>query len=220
MTVKISPSILNSDLAHLAHEVDVVSNSDRIHVDVMDGHFVPNLSWGLPIAQAVIDYTKLPVDTHLMIEDPDRWALDYARAGSDVVTFHWEAAAAPIRLARELRALGVKAGVAIRPGSPVEPVIAHLDEFDLVLVMTVEPGFGGQKFIPAVLPKVSAVRYAAKQRGLDVEVQVDGGVNQETIAQAAAAGADNFVVGSALYGARDPQAEVTLLRDIARANLA
>lgn len=213
--MKISPSILNSDLAHLADQVDLVANADRIHVDVMDGHFVPNLSWGLPIAAAVVGCTSLPVDTHLMIEDPDRWALDYVDAGSQIVTFHWEAATAPIRLAREIRAAGAKAGVAIRPGTPIEPILAHLDEFDLVLVMTVEPGFGGQKFIPATLEKVSAVKRAAADRGLEIEVQVDGGVNRQTIVEAAAAGADNFVVGSALYGAENPTAEVVVLRDTA-----
>lgn len=214
MNVKISPSILNSDIAHLADEIEAISAADRVHVDVMDGHFVPNLSWGVPIVQAVAGVTKLPIDTHLMIEDPDRWAPDYVTAGSTIVTFHWEAATAPIRLARELRNMGAKAGVALRPGTPVEPILDHLEEFDLILIMTVEPGFGGQKFLPNTLGKVRAVKNAVRERNLDVEVQVDGGVNRETIREALAAGADNFVIGSALFSADDPSAEVSVFREI------
>ncbi|MSS83909.1 ribulose-phosphate 3-epimerase [Actinomycetaceae bacterium WB03_NA08] len=214
MNAKISPSILNSDIAHLADEIEAISAADRVHVDVMDGHFVPNLSWGVPIVQAVAGVTELPIDTHLMIEAPDRWAPDYVTAGSTVVTFHWEAATAPIRLARELRNMGAKAGVALRPGTPVEPILDHLEEFDLVLIMTVEPGFGGQKFLPNTLGKVRAVKNAIRERNLDVEVQVDGGVNRETIHEALAAGADNFVIGSALFSAEDPSVEVLAFREI------
>lgn len=218
MNVKISPSILNCDVAHLADELAAVSNADRIHVDVMDNHFVPNLSWGLPIVEAAKGSSELPIDSHLMIADPDRWALGYAEAGSSVVTFHVEAAQAPIRLARELRAIGCKAGLALRPATDVRPYLDLLDEFDLLLVMTVEPGFGGQKFLPQTMAKVKLLRETIDQRQLDLEIQVDGGVNRQTIAVAAAAGADNYVVGSALYGSADPHAEVVALRDIAEAN--
>lgn len=215
MKPKISPSILNCDIAHLARELEVVSNADRIHVDVMDGHFVPNLSWGLPIATAVVDTTDVPVDAHLMIEDPDRWAIEYANAGAELVNFHVEAAKAPIRLARTLRDAGAKAGMAIRPATPVEPYLEWLEEFDLILVMTVEPGFGGQKFLSQTMDKVRKLREAVDARGLKTEIQVDGGINRDTIGIAAAAGADNFVAGSAVYSAKDPSSEVAVLRKLA-----
>lgn len=215
MKLKISPSILNCDIANLSRELDLVGNADRIHVDIMDGHFVPNLSWGVPVAAAVAQATPVPVDAHLMIEDPDRWAMEYAGAGAELVNFHIEAAKAPIRLARQLRGAGVKAGMALRPATPVEPYLEWLEEFDLVLVMTVEPGFGGQSFLPQTLAKVRKLRAAINERGLTTEIQVDGGINRETIALAAEAGADNFVAGSAIYQAEDPHAEVAKLRELA-----
>lgn len=215
MHLRISPSILNADIGHLAAELQKVDNSDRIHVDVMDGHFVPNLSWGLPVVEAARANTKVPIEAHLMIEDPDRWAPGYADAGCEMVTFHAEAAAAPIRLARQLRSQGAKVGLAVKPATPVDQYLPYLDEFDMVLVMTVEPGFGGQKFLPSVLHKATELRRYAAENGLDLEIQVDGGVNRETIRQAVGAGADNFVVGSALFGHADPHEEVDVLRQIA-----
>ena len=216
MKLRISPSILNCDMGRLADELATVDTSDRIHVDVMDNHFVPNLSWGLPVVEAARKSTTVPIEAHLMIEDPDRWAPGYADAGCEMVTFHQEAAQAPVRLARLLRERGAKAGIAIRPITPVEPILEYIDEFDLVLVMTVEPGFGGQKFLPEALGKATKLREAVSAAGLATEIQVDGGVNRDTIAEAAAAGANNFVVGSALFATENRGEEIQILRQIAR----
>lgn len=215
MSVTISPSILNCDIANLASELAKISNADFAHVDIMDNHFVPNLSWGLPVLEAVVKQQVLPVDAHLMIEDPDRWAPAYAEAGSASVTFHVEAAQAPVRLANELHRLGVKAGLALRPGTSVEAVQDILSYFDMLLVMTVEPGFGGQKFLEPMMSKVSRARALAKQGGLELAIQVDGGVTRETIVTAAEAGADVFVAGSAVFKAEDAESEVQALREIA-----
>src|SRR4051794_26743969 len=181
----------------------------------MDNHFVPNLTLGLPVVEALVKSSPVPVDTHLMIEDPDRWAPGYAEAGAKNVTFHAEAARAPIRLARELRRLGARAGLALRPATPVEPFLDLLAEFDMILVMTVEPGFGGQKFLEACLPKLRRAREGVSASGLDVWLQVDGGVSADTIARCAEAGADVFVAGSAVYGADDAGAEIARLRTLA-----
>lgn len=217
MGIVISPSILNADYLNLGGEVERISNADFVHVDVMDNHFVPNLSIGLPVAESVIRQGILPADTHLMIEDPDRWAPAYAEAGCVNVTFHAEAAVAPIRLARELRKLGARAGLALRPATDVTPFLDLLPEFDLILVMTVEPGFGGQPFIEAMLPKVRRTRDAITRAGLDVDVQVDGGISRATIERAAEAGANNFVAGTAIFRSEDPAAEVAALRQLAEA---
>ena len=209
--IQISPSILSADFARLSDEVAVVGDTaDWVHVDVMDNHFVPNLTLGLPVVEALLKTSPLPLDCHLMIEEPDRWAPAYAEAGAGSVTFHVEAAAAPIRLARSLRAAGSRAGMALKPATPVEPYLELLPELDLLLVMTVEPGFGGQPFLDAVLPKIRRAKQAIGD--LDVWLQVDGGVSAETIERCAEAGADNFVAGSAVYGADDPAAAVTALR--------
>lgn len=218
MKLRISPSILNCDMGRLADELATVDTSDRIHVDVMDNHFVPNLSWGLPVVEAAKKSTTVPIEAHLMIEDPDRWAPGYADAGCEMVTFHQEATQAPVRLSRLLRERGTKAGIAIRPITPVEPILEYIDEFDLVLVMTVEPGFGGQKFLPEALGKATKLREAVSAAGLATEIQVDGGVNRDTIAEAAAAGANNFVVGSALFATENRGEEIQILRQIAREN--
>jgi ribulose-phosphate 3-epimerase len=216
MTVQISPSILNSDFARLADEVASVSQAaDWVHVDVMDNHFVPNLTLGLPVVEALLKASSLPLDCHLMIEDPDRWAPAYAEAGAGSVTFHVEAAVAPIRLARTLRGVGARAGMALRPATPIEPYEELLPEFDMVLIMSVEPGFGGQRFLDSVLPKVRRARRAIERNGGKVWLQMDGGVSTETIERCAEAGADVFVAGSAVYSAEDRDKAVRELRGLA-----
>ncbi|WP_288291882.1 ribulose-phosphate 3-epimerase [uncultured Varibaculum sp.] len=218
MGVTISPSILNCDIANLASEIEKIKNADYAHVDVMDNHFVPNLSWGLPVVEAVIRQNILPVDAHLMIEDADRWAPTYAEAGCASVTFHAEAAAAPIRLAREIHRQGAKVGMALRPATDITPYIDILPEIDMLLVMTVEPGFGGQSFLESMMAKVRRTREAICAANLQVSVQVDGGITRETISVAAEAGADVFVAGSAVYKAEDAYAEVEELRRIAQSH--
>ncbi|PNL17937.1 ribulose-phosphate 3-epimerase [Micrococcus sp. FDAARGOS_333] len=214
-TVHLHPSILSADFARLADELGRIGTADAVHVDVMDGHFVPNLTLGLPVVKAIGKATDLPLDLHLMIEDPDRWAPDYVDAGAASVTFHAEAAKAPVRLARELRARGAKAAMALNPGTALEPHLGMLGELDMLLLMTVEPGFGGQPFLDLVLPKIRAARKAVDDLGGQLALQVDGGVNADTIHRAAEAGADVFVAGSAVYGADDPDAAIRLLRETA-----
>jgi ribulose-phosphate 3-epimerase len=213
--IQISPSILSADFARLDRELERISGADWAHVDVMDNHFVPNLTLGLPVVEALVKVSPLPIDCHLMIEDPDRWAPGYAEAGAANVTFHAEAAAAPVRLARELRRLGARAGVAVKPATGIEPYLDLLPEFDMLLVMTVEPGFGGQPFLDVCLPKIRRARQAIAGSGLDIWLQVDGGVSATTIERCADAGADVFVAGSAVYGAADAAAEIEHLRALA-----
>ncbi|GAA2116949.1 ribulose-phosphate 3-epimerase [Kocuria atrinae] len=214
----IHPSILSADFSHLAEELQRISNADAAHVDVMDNHFVPNLTLGLPVVESLQKVSPVPLDMHLMIEDPDRWAPAYAEAGCASVTFHAEAATAPIKLARELRVAGARAGLAVRPATPIEPYIDLLPELDMLLIMTVEPGFGGQKFLDVTLPKLRRAAQAVKAHGGTVALQVDGGVTEETIVRAAEAGADTFVAGSAVYGKEDPAAAIDALRETARAH--
>jgi ribulose-phosphate 3-epimerase len=212
MGIQIAPSILAADFANLESEIAAVSDADWLHVDVMDGHFVPNMTLGLPVFERVVQVSALPVDAHLMIENPDMWAPRYAEAGASSVTFHMEAAAAPVRLARELRKMGIRAGVAIKPGTPVEPLFDYLSEFDMILIMTVEPGFGGQAFMDSTLPKFRALRAAATAAGSELWIEADGGVSRETIGRVVDAGADMLVVGSAVYGSENRGAEVAALR--------
>ena len=215
MEPTISPSILNSDIGDLRGQLRSISSADVAHVDVMDNHFVPNLSWGLPVVESCVNAGILPVDAHLMIEDPDRWAPAYAEVGCASVTFHAEAAAAPVRLAREIRHLGARVGLGLRPATDIRAYVDLLPEFDMVLVMTVEPGFGGQSFLPSMLPKIRRTRAAVSAAGLEVSIQVDGGVSRSTIEAAAEAGADNFVAGSAVFGAENACSEVDALRVLA-----
>jgi ribulose-phosphate 3-epimerase len=220
VTVRITPSILNADLANLATEVGRIPSADFIHVDVMDNHFVPNLTIGLPVVESLRKATTTPLDIHLMIADPDRWAPGFAEAGAQSVTFHAEAAHAPVRLARELRAKGARAGIALNPATPIEACATMLGEVDMVLLMTVEPGFGGQSFLDLVLPKITAIRKLVSAANLDIWIQVDGGVAVDTIERAAEAGADTFVAGSAVYRAVDPDAMVKQLAGLAAAGFA
>ena len=215
MHLTISPSILNCDIAELHGQLESISSADIAHVDVMDNHFVPNLTWGLPVVEACVKTGILPVDAHLMIEDPDRWAPAYAEAGCESVTFHVEAAAAPIRLAREIRHQGARVGLGLRPATDIAPFVDILSEFDMILIMTVEPGFGGQKFLESMLPKIRRTRDAIRSADLPVSIQVDGGVSRQTIEQCAQAGATNFVAGSAIFKAEDAYTEIATLRELA-----
>jgi ribulose-phosphate 3-epimerase len=216
--VQISPSILSADFANLEAELGRIANADWAHIDVMDAHFVPNLTLGLPVVEALARVSPVPLDCHLMIDDPDRWAPMYAEAGGSSVTFHIEAAADPRRLARTLRSVGARAGMALKPGTAFGPYEELLTELDMVLVMTVEPGFGGQAFMADQMAKVAQVREAVRRHGGEIWVQVDGGVSAATIEQCADAGADVFVAGSAVYGAQDAAAAVEQLRALATAH--
>ena len=217
MGIQISPSMLASDFAHLADEAERISGADWLHVDVMDNHFVPNLTLGVPVVEALAKVSSTPIDCHLMIDDPDRWAPAYVEAGAGSVTFHVEAAAAPVRLARELRSLGARAGMGLKPATAVEAYEDLLPELDMLLVMTVEPGFGGQAFLDMCLPKIRRARALIDKHGLDLWLQVDGGVSLETVERCAEAGADTFVAGSAVFGADDPNAMIESLRSAAAA---
>ena len=212
MAVQITPSILNADFAHLAREIGRVPSADMIHLDVMDNHFVPNLTIGAPVVECLRRITPLPLDLHLMIENPDTWAPVYAELGVQTITFHVEATKAPIRLARELRHAGVRASLGLKPGTAIESCADIIPEIDTVLLMTVEPGFGGQDFLDLVLPKIARTRALAKAAGADIAIQVDGGISLETIERCAAAGATVFVAGSAVYRAENPDAMVRELR--------
>ncbi|MFE3187042.1 ribulose-phosphate 3-epimerase [Streptomyces violascens] len=212
---QIHPSILAADFARLAEHAETAIGADALHVDVMDNHFVPNLAAGLPLVESLRKATGIPLDCHLMIENPDRWAPQYAEAGASSVTFHAEAAAAPVRLARQIRGLGARAAMALNPGTPIEPYEELLPELDMLLIMSVEPGFGGQPFLDLVLPKIRRARDMISRHGLELWLQVDGGISDTTIERCAEAGADVFVAGSAVYGTADPAEAVAGLRALA-----
>ena len=216
--MKIHPSILSADFANLEAELSTISSADAAHVDVMDNHFVPNLTLGLPIVQRLFEVSKLPLDIHLMIEDPDRWAPAYAELGCESVTFHLEAAKDPILLARRIREIGSKAAIAIKPNTQFSEVEELLSEIDMLLVMTVEPGFGGQKLIPETIAKITQAKQAVSAKALSIAIQVDGGVTESNIHQLAAAGADVFVAGSAVFNSDNRNLEIAKLRDLAHSH--
>ncbi|MBN9214295.1 MAG: ribulose-phosphate 3-epimerase [Microbacterium sp. SCN 70-200] len=215
---RINPSILSADFVNMQADLARIATADFVHVDVMDNHFVPNLTFGPQMVQRIQDTSPVPLDVHLMITDADRWAPGYAEIGAASVTFHLEAAAEPVALARRLRQIGARAGVAVKPATPVEGLFDVLDEFDQILVMTVEPGFGGQSFMADQMPKLARLHDEARRRGSQVWLQVDGGISASTIAQAAEAGADTFVAGSAVFGAGDPEQAIAALRAEASAH--
>jgi ribulose-phosphate 3-epimerase len=215
MTVRINPSILSADFVNMESDLAQISSADFVHVDVMDNHFVPNLTFGPQMVERIQAVSPIPLDVHLMIEDPDTWAPGYAELGCFSVTFHAEATPDPVALAKKLRSLGARAGIALKPGTDVSSYLDIMDAFDQVLVMTVEPGFGGQKFIESVMPKLDALAKTRAARGLDVWLQVDGGVTAQTIEIAAAHGADTFVAGSSVYGADNIPSAIAELRSAA-----
>lgn len=211
MQAKINPSILSADFVNLESELERISNADAVHVDVMDGHFVPNLTIGLPVVARIAEVSPIPLDVHLMIEDADRWAPKYAELGVASVTFHYETALNPIQVAKDISDSGARPAMAIKPATSVQQIADIVESLDMVLVMTVEPGFGGQSFMEGQLEKVSYLRRYFPE----LDIQVDGGISKETIAKAASAGANVFVAGSAVYGSENPALEVELLRKLA-----
>jgi ribulose-phosphate 3-epimerase len=215
--IKIAPSILSADFARLGEEVAAIdqADADYIHVDVMDGHFVPNITIGPLVVDALRRVTDKPLDVHLMIENPDLYIPEFAKAGADIITVHQEAVPHLHRTVQLIHSLGRKAGVSINPATPMDTLDVIIDDLDLVLVMSVNPGFGGQAFIPSALDKIHALRTVIDRRGLETELEVDGGVKVDNIAQVAAAGADVFVAGSAVFGADDYRATIAALRQAA-----
>ncbi|MET0934160.1 MAG: ribulose-phosphate 3-epimerase [Mycetocola sp.] len=215
MSIRISPSILAADFVNIERDLGRIGTADLVHVDVMDNHFVPNLTFGPQMVDRIQQVSALPLDVHLMIDDPDRWAPGYAELGAYSVTFHAEATTEPVALARRLRSIGARAGIALKPGTPVEPYLDLLAEFDQVLVMTVEPGFGGQSFMQETMPKLQLLRQQLARTGGDVWLQVDGGINEDTVGIAAASGADTFVAGSSVFGSDNPTLRISALREAA-----
>lgn len=215
MKPAIHPSILAADFLNLQSELFTINSADAVHVDVMDNHFVPNLTFGLPVVSKIVEASQIPVDVHLMISNVDEFAIAYADTGADSVTFHQEAANDHINLARQIRNAGSRASIALKPSTGVDVVLDCLNEFDMILIMTVEPGFGGQEFIDSTLEKISRLRTEIDTLGLEIRLQVDGGINSSTIKLAAQAGADTFVAGSAIFNSLNRGQSIQTLRELA-----
>ncbi|MGE7667233.1 ribulose-phosphate 3-epimerase [Ureibacillus composti] len=220
--IKIAPSILSANFAKLGEEVKEVeaAGAELIHIDVMDGHFVPNITMGPIVVEALRPITNLPLDVHLMIENPDAYIEQFAKAGADYITVHVEACRHLHRTIQLIRSFGVKPGVVLNPHTPIESIQHILEDVDLVLFMTVNPGFGGQKFISSVVPKVEALSNIIKERGLNIDIEIDGGINEETIVQCAKAGATIFVAGSAIYNQADRASALQRIKAAGEAALA
>lgn len=216
MKAHIHPSILAADFMNFERDFKTIGNADAIHVDVMDGHFVPNLTFGVPMVRRMREVSELPLDVHLMITDVDDHVLEYADLGVESVTFHQEASLDPIKAARLIRSAGSLASIAVKPSTSVEFILDNLPEFDMVLIMTVEPGFGGQKFMQEVLPKLVAASESIKSSGLPIRLQVDGGIDLSNIHEAALNGADTFVAGSSVFGVEQRQERIEALRVLAQ----
>lgn len=218
MTVRINPSILSADFVNMERDLGHITNADFVHVDVMDNNFVPNLTFGPQMVSRILDVSVVPLDVHLMIADNDRWAAGYAELGAQSVTFHVESTVDPVAVAQRIREIGARVGLALKPGTSFESVREIAHHFDQILVMTVEPGFGGQKFMTEQLEKVRQVAQYRKDTGTSFWIQVDGGVDEDTISVAAEAGADTFVAGSAVYSRDNPALAVEKLRKLAQSN--
>ena len=215
MSVRIQPSILSADFVNLERDFATISSADGIHVDVMDGHFVPNMTFGTGMVKRMQEITTLPLDVHLMIENPDHWAPKYAELGVFSVTVHYEACENVVDVAKSVKASGARSGLSIKPNTPVSVLQGLIEHFDQILVMSVEPGFGGQSFIPTSIEKIASVRSLIANENLATWLQVDGGIDYVTISKAAAAGADTFVAGSSVFGSLDRNAMITQLRQTA-----